>query len=138
MRKGMIMFKSPIVTTSAIVACVLLSFPTMAKQHDEQDGHALVQDVHKPGTRIEFDEDQDEVYEAVKNGDIRPFSELYAAVERDLNGRIIHVELEEDDDIWIYELRLNHDNNIIKVEYNAKSLEMLQIKGRNIKKALKH
>lgn len=138
MREGMIMFKSPIVTTSAIVACVLFSFPTMAKKHDQQDGHALVQDVHKPGTRIEFDEDQDEVYEAVKNGNIRPFSELYAAVERDLNGRIIHVELEEDDDIWVYELKLNHDNNIIKVEYNAKTLEMLQIKGRNIKQALKN
>ncbi|MEF1254990.1 PepSY domain-containing protein [Vibrio sp. M260112] len=132
------MFKSPIVTTSAIVACVLFSLPTMAKKHHEQDGHALVQDVHKPGTRIEFDEDQDEVYEAVKNGNIRPFSELYAAVERDLNGRIIHVELEEDDDIWVYELKLNHDNNIIKVEYNAKTLEMLQIKGRNIKQALKN
>ncbi|MCG9647470.1 hypothetical protein L1D54_16855 [Vibrio brasiliensis] len=132
------MFKRPIVTTTALLACVLLSFPTLAKKHDHQDGHALVQDVHKPGARIEFEEDQDEVYDAVKNGDIRPFSEMYAAVERDLHGRIIHVELEEDDDIWIYELKLNHNNNIIKVEYNAKTLEMLQIKGRNLKKALKN
>jgi uncharacterized membrane protein YkoI len=62
---------------------------------------------------------------------------MYAAVARDLHGRIIHVELEEDDDIWIYELKINHDNNIIKVEYNAETLEMLQIKGRNLKQALK-
>lgn len=138
MREGMIMFKRPTVTATAAIACVLLSFPTLAHKHADQDGHALVQDVHKPGTRIEFEEDQDEVYAAVKSGEIRPFSEMYAAVERDLRGRIIHVELEEDDDIWVYELKLNHNNNIIKVEYNAKTLEMLQIKGRNIRKALKN
>ena len=36
------------------------------------------------------------------------FSEMYAAVERDLKGRIIKVEL-KDDGIWIYELKLNHE-----------------------------
>ena len=103
----------------------------------QKNGHALVQDVYKPGTEIEFDEDQDEVYQAVKKGYIRPFSEMYAAVERDLHGRIIEVELEEDDGIWVYELKLNHNNNIIKVEYNAQTFEMLEIKGRNFTKALK-
>jgi len=133
------MFKRPLLSTATILTCLLLAFPSMAKKHDhdDQDGHALVQDVHKPGARIEFEEDQDEVYEAVKKGYIKPFSEMYAAVARDLHGRIIHVELEEDDDIWIYELKINHDNNIIKVEYNAETLEMLQIKGRNLKQALK-
>ena len=103
----------------------------------QPNGHALVQDVHKEGTRIEFEEDQDEVYEAVQEGYIRPFSEMYAAVENDLHGRIIKVELEEDDDIWVYELKINYKNNIIKVEYNAETLEMLMIKGRNFKEAIK-
>lgn len=97
-----------------------------------------MQDVHKAGTSIEFEEDQDEVYEAVREGYIRPFSEMYAAVENDLHGRIIKVELEEDDDIWVYELKINYQNNIIKVEYNAETLEMLMIKGRNFKDAIKH
>ncbi|WP_415674607.1 PepSY domain-containing protein [Vibrio neptunius] len=116
---------------------MVLAYPTYADRHDDRDGHALVQDVHKAGTEIEFEEDQDEVYDAVRKGYIRPFSELYAAVEQDLHGRIIKVELEEDDDIWIYELKLNYNNNIIKVEYNAKTLEMMLIKGRNFKQALK-
>ena len=103
----------------------------------EENGHALVQDVRKPGTKVEFDDDQDEVYEAVQKGYVKPFSEMYAAVERDLKGRIIKVELEEDDGIWIYELKLNHENNIIKVEYNAQTLKMLEIKGRDFKQALK-
>ncbi|KGY12220.1 membrane protein [Vibrio tubiashii] len=131
------MFKRPLVSLTALLACVCFAFPTWAKKHYHEDGHALVQDIHKPGTKIEFDEDQDEVYDAVQKGYVRPFSEMFAAVERDLHGRIIQVELEEDDDIWVYELKLNHNNNIIKVEYNAETLEMLQIKGRHIKEALK-
>lgn len=131
------MLKRPLVNLTAILVCVLVSFPTFAKKRHDEDGHALVQDVHKPGARVTFDEDQDEVYEAVQKGYVRPFSEMYAAVERDLHGRIIHVELEEDDDIWIYELKLNHNNNIIKVEYNAATLELLEIKGRNIREAIK-
>ncbi|MDN3699779.1 PepSY domain-containing protein [Vibrio artabrorum] len=104
----------------------------------DHNGHELVQDVHKVGTHIEFEEDQDEVYQAVKKGYIRPFSEMYAAVENDLYGRIIKVELEEDDDIWVYELKINHQNNIIKVQYNAETMEMIMIKGRNFKDAIKH
>ncbi len=132
------MSKRPITHFIVLMVCTLFAWPTIAKDHDDYNGHALVQDVHKPGTRIEFDEDQDEVYDAVKKGYIQPFSEMYAVVERDLHGRIIQVELEEDDDMWIYELKLNHNNNILKVEYNAQTLEMLQIKGRNIRQALKN
>ncbi|KJY81508.1 membrane protein [Vibrio galatheae] len=131
------MFKRTLVVLTTLLACVFASFSTFADAHHDEDGHALVQDAHQPGAKIEFEEDQDEVYEAVQKGFVRPFSEMFAAVERDLYGRIIQVELDEDDDIWIYELKLNHNNNIIKVEYNAETLEMLQIKGRNIKEALK-
>lgn len=48
---------------------LLLSAPSFASHHDhhdDKDGHAIVRDVEKPGTRIEFDEDQDEVYRAVQ------------------------------------------------------------------------
>ncbi|MGY0615754.1 PepSY domain-containing protein [Vibrio sp. FJH11] len=119
---------------------MLLSSPTFAQQNvmvAAQDGHAIVQDVVKPGTQIEFDEDQDEVYRAVQNGYIRPFSELYATVEKDLYGRIIKVELEEDDNEWVYELKILFDNIVLKVEYDAATLEMLEVKGRNFNRALK-
>lgn len=122
---------------------LLLSAPSFADhhdhkdRHDDKDGHAIVRDVEKPGTRIEFDEDQDEVYRAVQKGYIRPFSDMYAAVENDLYGRIIKVELEEDDDEWVYELKILFNDSVIKVEYDAATLEMLEIKGRNFNKALK-
>lgn len=122
---------------------LLLSAPSFADHHDhndhhdDKDGHAIVRDVEKPGTRIEFDEDQDEVYRAVQKGYIRPFSDMYEAVENDLYGRIIKVELEEDDDEWVYELKILFNDSVIKVEYDAATLEMLEIKGRNFNKALK-
>ncbi len=137
------MYKATTSLHSALLFGLITTFmcaPSFAKHGNEytsQNGHAIVQDVEKPGTRIEFDEDQDEVYRAVQQGYIRPFSELYAAVENDLYGRIIKVELEEDDDAWVYELKILYNNSVLKVEYDAATLEMLEIKGRSFNKALK-
>ncbi|MBW3696765.1 hypothetical protein EK599_13785 [Vibrio sp. T187] len=122
--------------TKLTLLCALV-LPNIALADDHPNGHDLIQDVHREGTRIEFDEDQDEVFDAVQDGLIQPFSELYAAIEAQLNGRVIKVELEEDDDEWIYELKLVHDNNVIKVEYNATTLEMIEIKGRNLHDVIK-
>lgn len=125
--------RNPIFTVLFLIA---LMHPTLALS-DPQDGHHLVQDAYKHGTAIEIDEDQDEVYEAVQKGLIKPFSELYATVDKQLNGRLIKVELDEDDDEWIYELKLVHDNHVIKVEYNATTLELIEIKGRNLHDVIK-
>jgi len=129
------MLRKSTIANLSLLCVLLLPHAVFAGKHE--NGHELIQDVHKEGTRIEFDEDQDEVYDAVQDGLIRPFSELYEAIETQLNGRVIKVELEEDDDEWIYELKLVHDNNIIKVEYNATTLEMMEIKGRNLHDVIK-
>ncbi|MCW8329981.1 PepSY domain-containing protein [Photobacterium sp. SDRW27] len=87
---------------------------------------------------LEIDEDHDDVMEAVQQGLIQPFSALQATVSKQLNGRIIKVELEEDDDIWIYELKLiDSNNNIVKVEYEAKTLSIIEIKGRGLENVIK-
>ncbi|MGJ7093449.1 PepSY domain-containing protein [Vibrio hannami] len=116
---------------SSVFISTLLLLPLHALSKDK-DGHELVYDVHREGTQVEFEDEQDEVYEAVQKGLIKPFSELYKEVEQHLKGRVIKVELEEDDDEWIYELKLLHDNNVIKVEYNAATLEMTELKGRHL------
>ncbi|WP_431769403.1 PepSY domain-containing protein [Vibrio sinus] len=102
-----------------------------------QNGHELVQDTYKPGTSVKFDEDQDEVYDAVQKGLIKPFSELYDAVDTELNGRVIKVELEEDDGQWFYELKLVHNHNVVKVKYNATTLALMEVKGHNILEIIK-
>lgn len=102
------------------------------------NGHELVQDIQPNGAQVEFEEDQDEVYQAVQKGLIKPFSDLFAKVEQDLHGRVIKVELEEDDDHWVYELKLLYEQNVIKVEYDAATLEMIEIRGHNLQQALKN
>ncbi|OAN13163.1 hypothetical protein A3K86_16010 [Photobacterium jeanii] len=88
--------------------------------------------------RLEIDEDHDDVIEAVEKGLIQPFSALQNTVADQLHGRIIKVELEEDDDIWIYELKLlDPQNNIVKVEYDARTLSIIKISGRQLEKIIK-
>ena len=128
------MFRHP------IAAITLLLLPLGVSQvyaFQDESPNSIVIDVPHDGTRIEIDEGQDDVYEAVQAGRIQPFYALYQAVENQLNGRVIKVELDEDDDQWIYELRLVHDNNVIKVEYDARTLELMQIKGRNLNQVIK-
>ncbi|KLV05442.1 hypothetical protein ABT56_12105 [Photobacterium aquae] len=87
---------------------------------------------------LEIEEDHDDVMHAVEQGLIQPYSSLQETVARQLHGRIIKVELEEDDGIWVYELKLlAPDNRIIRVEYEAKSLSMIEIKGRGLENIIK-
>ncbi len=58
---------------SASPRCCFLHQASRSKMiFTPQNGHAIVQDVEKPGTRIEFDEDQDEVYRAVQKATFVP------------------------------------------------------------------
>lgn len=104
----------------------------------EYNGHELLQDALTPTTSIEFNVDSSEVYDAVQLGLIKPLSKLYAVVETQLKGRVIRVELDEEDGEWVYELKLVHDNNVIKVDYNATSLDMIKIKGHNLHDVIKN
>lgn len=119
-------------TFIALLGC--LSLPVMA-QHGAE--HEFLKDAEKHGARVEIDEDQDKVFAAVRDGQIRPFSELYSTIDEQLYGRVIKVELEEDDNDWVYELKLVHDNKVIEVEYNATSLELMSIEGRNVLEFIK-
>jgi hypothetical protein len=72
------MVKTLMSASLALLMCLTISPLAFAKKnhHDKHDHQSrdLLMDEHKPGTKIEFEEDQDEVYEAVRRGYIRPFS----------------------------------------------------------------
>lgn len=120
---------------STLLLLLFLGFTFPA--HADNKVRNWEQGSYREGTQIEIDEDQDDVYRAVQKGLIRPFSELYTTVDQQLNGRLIKVELDEDDDEWTYELKLVYDNQVFQVEYNATTLELMSIRGRNVIRAIK-
>ncbi|MGL4270133.1 MAG: PepSY domain-containing protein [Plesiomonas sp.] len=92
-----------------------------------------------PLPELELDDDvQDTALAATQAGLIQPYSKLLQQVEQDFNGRIIEVELDEDDGIWEYELKLlGATNNVVKVKYNATTLKILKIKGHDLDSVLR-
>lgn len=92
----------------------------------------LLQGINQPDFKLKIDENNRQVNAAIKQGLISPISELYRTVESQLHGRIVEIELDKDDNQWVYELKLYHDNKIIEAEYNAKTLELTSLSANNL------
>lgn len=93
-------------------------------------------------------DDQDRARKAMLAGKVRPLIELIVHVESMYEGEIIEVELEEDDDgawfgangeaMMLYEIKLlTPQGNLVKLEFNAESLELLTVDGHDSDSALK-
>ena len=87
---------------------------------------------------IKYDEDLSEVKAAMQANEISPFIDLLHIIKRDYSGKVIRVELEKEDDygdIWIYEIKiLDADRNVVKAEFDAKTLRLLAIKGHKLER----
>jgi len=79
--------------------------------------------------------DSDDAAEAaVQQGAVAPPAALFERVADDFGGRILKLELEHEDEdrSWIYEVKLLlADGQVIKVEYDAVTLEVLGVAGRH-------
>ncbi|WP_353109124.1 PepSY domain-containing protein [Salinisphaera dokdonensis] len=70
---------------------------------------------------------------ALDAGEIRPFGQLLAQVERDCRGRFVEMELEEDDGRWIYEIKmLGPQGDVAELEYDAADLRLLEAEGKRL------
>jgi uncharacterized membrane protein YkoI len=80
------------------------------------------------------DDDHHEARQAVAAGDIVPLEHLIARIREDFGGRVLKVELEREDDEtkarWVYEAKvLTAEGSVLKLDYDAKTLELLKMKG---------
>jgi uncharacterized membrane protein YkoI len=71
---------------------------------------------------------------APQAGEVVPLDDLLARIREDFHGSILKVELEQewrrDGRIWVYEAKiLTPQGDVLKLEYDAKSLELLERKG---------
>lgn len=98
------------------------------------------------GARADED-DQERARQAMLAGDVRPLSELLGRLETMYEGDVIEVELEDAEDdmrgpdgqlIFVYEIKiLTPQGNLVKLEFNAKNLELLTVYGHDSEKARK-
>lgn len=88
---------------------------------------------HSMAGRVDHHEDQDEAREAVERGDVATYAELENVISNQFKGRIIRVELDKEWRRWAYRLRLlEDDGRVIKIEVNAKNLQVVEIEGRQL------
>ncbi|WP_207537456.1 PepSY domain-containing protein [Sabulicella rubraurantiaca] len=72
--------------------------------------------------------DQERARRALREGRIRPLSEILAIVQPRLGGRVIEVELDEEDGRFVYEFKvMTPRGRIREVEVDAATGEILEI-----------
>jgi uncharacterized membrane protein YkoI len=72
--------------------------------------------------------EQDCALNAVSGGEIRPLTEVLAVAKEKLPGEVIKVELEREDGIWVYEVKvLTTSGRRREIEINAKTLAVIKI-----------
>ncbi|HEY9380378.1 MAG TPA: PepSY domain-containing protein [Burkholderiales bacterium] len=88
------------------------------------------------GVRADDDaRDHDRARRALEAGEIMPLSRILDRVERDYAGRVLEVELEREDERWLYEIKLLQDGGqVLKLKVDARDAEVLSIKGRRAEK----
>lgn len=94
------------------------------------------------------DDDQERARAAMLSGEVRPLRDLLAVIETLYEGEIIEVELEDDEDglwtidgqdpIFLYEIKLlTPQGNVMKLEFDARTLDLLTVDGHDSERARK-
>lgn len=101
---------------AVLVAAVMATFAAgglQAGNHDDDDEH-----------------DHDRARAAMAAGQIMPLAEILGQVEQRYAGRVVKIELERHDGIWIYELKLLPRNgSVYKLKINAQTGLVIGAKG---------
>ena len=86
------------------------------------------------GTAVQADEprDHDRARRALEAGEVMPLSRILDRVERDYPGRVLEVELDREDERWLYEIKLLQDGGrVLKLKIDARDASLLEAKGRH-------
>lgn len=84
------------------------------------------------------DDDHERARRARAAGAIQPLSQILAQVESSFSGRLIEVELEDEDDPPVYEIELlSEQGNVIELTYDARSGKFLKAEGKGVDAARK-
>jgi len=72
--------------------------------------------------------EQDCALQALKSGEIRPLTDVLAVAREKLPGEVIKIELDRDDGVWVYEIKVLTDSGKRReIEINAQTLAVIKI-----------
>jgi uncharacterized membrane protein YkoI len=75
-------------------------------------------------------DDHDRARQALQSGQILPLSIVLQALERDHPGQVLEVELEQEGERWIYEIKLlQADGQLLKLKMDARTALLLPRKA---------
>lgn len=77
-------------------------------------------------------DDHDRARQAVQAGQVLPLPAVLERLQREVPGQVLEVELEQERDRWIYEIKLlTPAGQLTKVKLDARTAEVLRIQSRD-------
>lgn len=81
------------------------------------------------------DDDHERARRALEAGEILPLRVVLDRVAVEYPGEVLEVELEREDGIWVYEIKLlSRDGGMLELELDAREASVLEVKGRKGKR----
>ena len=78
--------------------------------------------------------DHERARRALEAGEVMPLRAELAQVERDYPGEILEVELDREDDVWVYEIKLlRKGGDVLKLELDARDGSLQRVRGRDVR-----
>ena len=78
------------------------------------------------------DSDHDRARRARDAGQVLPLPAILERVALDYPGRVVELELEDDDDHWTYEIKLvQTDGRMLKLDVDATDARILKVRGKH-------
>ncbi len=81
-------------------------------------------------------DDHERARAAVQAGEVLPLPALLERLHRSFPGQVLDLELEHEQGRWIYEIKLlQPDGQLLKLEVDARTAQVLQVKRKDDRKA---
>lgn len=81
-------------------------------------------------------DDHARLREAQERGELVPLKSILDSIEAGYVGKIVEVEMDDEDGEFIYEVELlSPSGDVLEFEFDARSGKLLEIEGRNIEGA---
>lgn len=96
------------------------------------DDPARGDDRFRPGTTVGAP-DHEQARRAMQSGKAAPLREVLAKAEKDFDAQMLEAELDDDDNHWVYELKmLTPSGSILKLKYDAVTMALVKARGHDL------